>query len=187
MPTADMGLLTSDKSRVNFLFSFVHKYGNRLSVLLYLSGIVTFAIFISEQWSEKTYFSDNALLPGLVNREFTLSSQAESMLKVLSDETQKSSGKIPFQRIEYEFQRIGLEVYHQNFTLNYPLHNKPVMFCPSRLAVWTNKKENDRFYMGGTFTPFSGLLVRLPLRLWSCRLRFGRTGIHAVPRDHPSP
>lgn len=124
-----MGLLTADKSsRVNFVFSFVHKYGNRVSVLLYLSGILTFAVFISEQWSEKTYFSDNALLPGLVNREFTLTSQSDSLLKVLLDETKKSAGKIPYERIEYEFQRIGLEVYYQNFTLNYPLHTKPVMY-----------------------------------------------------------
>lgn len=123
-----MGLLTSDKSsRVHLLFAFVQKYGNRLSILLYLTGILTFAVFVSEQWCEKTYFSDNALLPGLVNREFTLTSQSESLLKTLREATKRSAGTIPFEKIEQEFQRIGLEVYYQNFTLNYPLHSKPVM------------------------------------------------------------
>jgi glycosylphosphatidylinositol transamidase len=96
--------------------------------MLYVTGIITFAVFISEQWSEKTYFSDNALLPGLVNREFVLSPQSESMMQVLLEETKKSSGRIPYQKIEYELQRIGLEVHHQNFTLNHPLHKKTVPY-----------------------------------------------------------
>lgn len=132
-----MGLLTSDKSsRVHVLCSFVYKHGNRVSVFLYLSGILTFAVFISEQWSEKTYFSDNALLPGLVNREFTLSAHIDSTMKILLEATKKSAGQMPYDSIEHEFQRIGLEVYHQNFTLNYPLHRKAVSsFLSSEISA----------------------------------------------------
>lgn len=122
-----MALLTSDNTSSGPLFTHVHKYGNWLSVLLYLAGIVTFAVFISEQWSEKTYFSDNALLPGLVNREFTLTSQSESLLLSLQQQVSKSAARLPHQRIADEFTQIGLESYQQNFSLYYPLNSKPVM------------------------------------------------------------
>lgn len=122
-----MALLTSDNSSSGILFAHVHKYGNPVSALLYMAGIVTFAVFISEQWSEKTYFSDNALLPGLVNREFTLTSQSESLLLSLQQQVSKSAAVLPHQRIADEFTQIGLESYQQNFTLTYPLNSRPVM------------------------------------------------------------
>lgn len=120
-----MALLTSDTSS-SLLVTHVQKYGNRFSVLLYVLGIATFAVFISDKWSEKTYFSDNALLPGLVNREFTLTSQAETLLQSLEQQVSKSGGRLPHERIMAEFRQIGLETYQQNFTLNDPLNTKPV-------------------------------------------------------------
>lgn len=121
-----MALLTSDTSSSVFV-SYVQKHGNRCSVLLYVLGLLTFGVFISDRWSEKTYFSDNALLPGLVNREFTLTSHSESLLQSLEQQVNESGGRLPHDRIMAEFQQIGLETYQQNFSLNYPLHSKQVI------------------------------------------------------------
>lgn len=70
-----------------------------------------------------TYFSDNSLLPGLVNREFSLGTEAEYYLKDLDKlvgsnrhET-LSLAKLPavVNFIKHELDNFGLEVYEQNF------------------------------------------------------------------------
>lgn len=99
---------------------------NILSAVLYLSGIICFGFLVSEQFCDRTYFSDNALLPGLVNREFTLGSNAEKLLTSLTLETKGYHGKIPYPWILAQFRQMGLEVYTHNFTLNYPFGKKSV-------------------------------------------------------------
>lgn len=113
----------------------VIRYGSKVAIILYLSGIAGFALLISEDMSDRTYFSDNALLPGLVNREFTLGSRAESILKLLEGETSSGLGQMPVKFIKSQFASLGLEVYSQNFSLHYPFGKKEVFFGENVYAV----------------------------------------------------
>ena len=107
------GLLKPVIGRIH-LFSFV----------LYVGGIIGFGFLISEQFCDKTYFSDNALLPGLVNREFTLGPDADRLLNNIKEESAKYAGKMPYPFLMGQFRQMGLEVYTHNFTLNYPFGKK---------------------------------------------------------------
>lgn len=103
---------------------------------LYLAGIAAFLIIIAEPFTMSTYFSDNSLLPGLVNREFSLSTEAEYYMRILDKLTsvstsdkegphlQNSLATLPAVTnfIKNELDNFGLEVYEQNF--NYMSDNR---------------------------------------------------------------
>lgn len=59
-----MGLLTDNRSGQNALIEFIIKRHNILCYLLYLGGISLFLVLAHESLNNKTYFSENALLPG---------------------------------------------------------------------------------------------------------------------------
>lgn len=120
-----MGLLTSDKSgKFNTLTKVISVHTTIVSLVTYLSGIAVFGLLVSEQYCDRTYFSDNALLPVLVNREFTLGTHADQLYHSLESETKAHHGKIPYTWIMGQFRQIGLEVYVHNFTLHYPFGQK---------------------------------------------------------------
>lgn len=94
---------------------------------LYLAGIAAFLVIIAEPFTMSTYFSDNSLLPGLVNREFSLGTEAEYYLrdldKLLVDK--KRSGELSLATlptvvnfIKKELDHFGLVAYEQNFNYN---------------------------------------------------------------------
>ena len=74
-------------------------------------------------YSERTYFSENALLPGLVTGGYDQERTAVQLLSHLVDENKKYPGHAPFPWLEAQFKQMGLEVYTQEFKLNYPLRN----------------------------------------------------------------
>ena len=76
------------------------------------------------EYSHKTYFSENALLPGLVKVEFNMEHIARQYLEDLREEAQKTPHSPPFPWIEARLKQMGLEVYRHNFTINYPLGKK---------------------------------------------------------------
>src|SRR6218665_1050010 len=113
-----MSILTSDgKRRTSQLIRSAIKYSNLLSILLYLAGFIVFAYFIND--GGRTYFSDNALSPGLADRQFKDGKQTESYLRDLEALT-ANSDHIPAEYLSDKFKRFGLEFYEQNFTLNSP-------------------------------------------------------------------
>lgn len=93
---------------------------------LYLAGITTFLLIIADPFTMGTYFSDNSLLPGLVNREFSLGTEAEYYLrdldKLLGDKKREGSSLASLPTlvnfIKKELDHFGLEVYEQNFNYN---------------------------------------------------------------------
>lgn len=122
-----MGLLTSDKSgKFGAVTRPIALHANKLSVVSFVAGIASFALLISDQHSDRTYFSDNALLPGLVNREFTLGAHADQLHETLVNEARPYLGKMPYPWITAQFRQMGLEVYTHNFTLSYPFGQKSV-------------------------------------------------------------
>lgn len=103
------------------------KRGSFKSILLYFSiyvgGIVSFLIFIAEPFTMRTYFSDNSLLPGLVNREFSLETEAEYYLKHLEKASRPIKGTVNsiasmpamVDFIKSEIDNFGLDAYEQKF------------------------------------------------------------------------
>ena len=96
-------------------------YAPLITGLSLVAGILFFFIMPLTEFNEKTYFSENALLPGLVKGEFDEEVTAERYLEGLRDEAERYPNNVPFPWIEAQFRQIGLEVYTHNFTLTYPL------------------------------------------------------------------
>ena len=113
------------------LVDHLRNHLGKLSFALYLSGIISFGLMFYEGANiDKTYFSDNALLPGLVNREFTIipsyiSNLEKSLEKELNSQT-VGPGKMPVSWLMSTLASTGVETYAQNFTFNYPFGSKPV-------------------------------------------------------------
>ena len=113
------------------LVDHLRNHLGKLSFVLYVSGIISFGLMFYEGANiDKTYFSDNALLPGLVNREFTIvpsyiSNLEKSLEKELNSQT-VGSGKMPVSWLMSTLASTGVETYAQNFTFHYPFGSKPV-------------------------------------------------------------
>ncbi|KAH9499744.1 Glycosylphosphatidylinositol anchor attachment 1 protein [Bulinus truncatus] len=118
-----MGILTDETQRGR-LISLLVKHCDRLCVLLYVVGLVGFLLQAYQPMNAATYFSENALLPGLVESELprTLSS-AESYKTELEDLMKKEPSSSQRIWIFEKFKKMGLETYTQNFSVIYPFRS----------------------------------------------------------------
>ncbi|CAO1411146.1 unnamed protein product [Diamesa tonsa] len=98
------------------------KYHNLLCFVLYLAGIVWFCLLSHKNFNSGTYFSENALLPGLVYSEIKMESvnMAKNLLNELENERTTHKSSLPYPWVQAKMKQIGLETYTHNFTLNYP-------------------------------------------------------------------
>nr|CAB3250415.1 glycosylphosphatidylinositol anchor attachment 1 protein [Phallusia mammillata] len=85
---------------------------NKICILLYFGGIVGFLLLSHEGIRENCYFSENALLPGLVDSKFSASDdQIHNInLDILDPNSEVTD------ELEKFMLRVGLEVYRQKFT-----------------------------------------------------------------------
>ena len=128
-----MGLLTDPNSgggNASRLVSLIVSHHKKLSWLLYLAGLVFLLVLAHPLYNEKTYFSENALLPGLVTGSFSEERAAVEFMSQLGEENRKYPGHAPFPWLEAQFKQMGLEVilitvtiiicchYHHNFITN---------------------------------------------------------------------
>ncbi|XP_017776511.1 PREDICTED: glycosylphosphatidylinositol anchor attachment 1 protein [Nicrophorus vespilloides] len=116
-----MGLLTDPSAGQGKLIKLLLKYYAKLCVLLYTVGIVYFCALASSQINSSTYFSENALLPGLVRSEFMDNTMAMNYFDELKHEMKKYDDSIPYPWLLAKFRQLGLDTYTHNFSLNYPL------------------------------------------------------------------
>ncbi|CAG7786215.1 unnamed protein product [Allacma fusca] len=121
-----MGLLTNpntdDSNKISLL---LHKYTGRIGIVSYIGGIVWFVFLANYQYNLGTYFSENALLPGLVVENFYDGHKAESYFQGLNSKEERNGHLIPEDFVE-AFQNIGLqEIEEQNFTLYDPITKVP--------------------------------------------------------------
>ncbi|ESO90988.1 hypothetical protein LOTGIDRAFT_191474 [Lottia gigantea] len=114
-----MGVLSDPKQRQKIIKA-VTKYNKLLCVILYLGGVFGFLALAFEPFHAGTYFSENALLPGLVENEFRLDSEARSYNEELHKEIKKSDKTLPKDWMFKQFQNLGLDTYYHNFSLHYP-------------------------------------------------------------------
>lgn len=90
-----MGLLTDPTAGQGKLTKALLQYYSKLCVLLYVSGVVWFLALAYAPLNGETYFSENALLPGLVQSEFRDDQSAKLFYAELLDEMQKYDNSMP--------------------------------------------------------------------------------------------
>ncbi|KAJ9593199.1 hypothetical protein L9F63_015244, partial [Diploptera punctata] len=116
-----MGLLTDPGAGRGKLTQLLVTYHNKLCILLYVGGVAWFLILAHDNFNAGTYFSENALLPGLVKGEFDKEALAKTYQSELLDEAARYPDGVPYSWLLAKFRQINLDVYTHNFTLNYPL------------------------------------------------------------------
>ncbi len=78
-----MGLLTDPNSKQRTMLAvLITKYYNPLAWLCYLGGLVFLLVLPHPLYNAKTYFSENALLPGLVTSHYNQENAASSYYQV---------------------------------------------------------------------------------------------------------
>ena len=87
----------------------------------YIVGIVWFCALADPALNAKTYFSENALLPGLVETEYNNHAIASRYYRELISLSSLKS--IPAQWLLSKMSEIGLASYQQNFTALIPFAN----------------------------------------------------------------
>ncbi|KAI2806621.1 hypothetical protein RDWZM_006474 [Blomia tropicalis] len=123
-----MSLLTSDDSRKTskILRKAIH-FSTFLSILSFIAGLCVLAYLVYDP--DKTYFSDNGLLPGLASREYTSEvGKADEYLSELKNITSnmKDNDDLPVHYLREKFvEELGLEFYEHRFRLNYPFGQRP--------------------------------------------------------------
>lgn len=121
-----------DKENRSGLLGVIKNHYAKISILSYLIAFIVFALLISEYVCDKTYFSDNALLPGFVKREFNSQHISDNLKNLRSlkleelteSQNAKQTSSMPVDWLVNEFQNIGLQVYSQKFEFNYPFGEK---------------------------------------------------------------
>nr|XP_040231731.2 glycosylphosphatidylinositol anchor attachment 1 protein [Anopheles coluzzii] len=118
-----MGLLTnpSISQKAKYCRKLV-RYNTAICLTLYLLGVGFFCALPDANFNSGTYFSENALLPGLVNSELEM--ETVNLVKSLSSELQRERENypkgMPYPWLLAKMRRFGLETHTHNFTLNYP-------------------------------------------------------------------
>lgn len=115
-----MGLLTDEKQRGR-LITFLERHHHKLSLLSYIVGLGGFLALAYQPLNASTYFSENALLPGLVETELPRTLDSATVYKKELEEVMKADSKLsPHKWIYSKFQELGLETFSQNFSVVYP-------------------------------------------------------------------
>ncbi|XP_078482047.1 GPI-anchor transamidase component GPAA1 [Ciona intestinalis] len=86
-------------------------HANKLCVLSWIAGVVWFTLLSHYNFSASCYFSENALLPGLVDPQFLVS---EREISEVNKKFSRSGSSV--QALTRNLQKAGLEVYSQDFS-----------------------------------------------------------------------
>ncbi|CAG9792853.1 unnamed protein product [Diatraea saccharalis] len=119
-----MGLLSDpDYGSVKWVRVLKRIHGP-LCILCYMGALVWFVMLGNREFNNETYFSENALLPGLVTNEFNGEQSAKQFFSDFQQELEDKyddNDDMPVPWLVAKMSQLHLEVYTHNFTLNYPL------------------------------------------------------------------
>ncbi|XP_017881920.2 glycosylphosphatidylinositol anchor attachment 1 protein [Ceratina calcarata] len=115
-----MGLLTDPRAGSGKIIKFLLKWERPLCGLLYISGIVWILLLALPTFNDNTYFSENALLPGLVTKESNLEQTAKQYYAYLVNEMKRHPDGMPYAWLAAKLNQLHLDVFTHNFTLVYP-------------------------------------------------------------------
>ncbi|CAK1591425.1 unnamed protein product [Parnassius mnemosyne] len=119
-----MGLLSDPEYGSVKWVRILKKVNGPLCFLCYIAAIIWFFMLANKDFNNETYFSENALLPGLVTKEFNAESSANrfysEFLQELEDKYEETDA-MPVPWLVAKMSQLHLEVYTHNFTLKYPM------------------------------------------------------------------
>ncbi|XP_046973446.1 glycosylphosphatidylinositol anchor attachment 1 protein [Vanessa cardui] len=119
-----MGLLSDPEYGSVKWVRILKKIHSPLCFVFYVAAIAWFFTLAHREFNNETYFSENALLPGLVTNEFNGEQSANQFFNELLQELEEKyedSDEMPIPWLVGKMSQMHLEVYTHNFTLNYPL------------------------------------------------------------------
>ena len=85
-----MGLLTDPGVERSAVPAMLERHHRPVCLLLYVAGITWFLALAYNPFNHGTYFSENALLPGLVQGDFHGDSKARNYLASLNAEAERN-------------------------------------------------------------------------------------------------
>lgn len=131
-----MGLLSDDKTRSKIVTG-IRNYNNKVAFICYFAGLIWFLSLAYNPFNAKTYFSENALIPGLVESTFYTDHGSEKYYEELKEEfrvrkeyvdnmTEHKRDEsllysLPTSWLETRMRAIGLETYVHNYSFTYPM------------------------------------------------------------------
>ncbi|KAG7188931.1 hypothetical protein KM043_008532 [Ampulex compressa] len=119
-----MGLLTDPRSGTGRMIRFVLKWEKPLCHVLYFSGIIWAMLWALPAFNDSTYFSENALLPGLVTKESNLEHVSKQIHHELVHEMKRYPNVMPYAWLSAKMHQLHLDVYTHNFSLIYPFQQQ---------------------------------------------------------------
>ncbi|XP_033356701.1 glycosylphosphatidylinositol anchor attachment 1 protein [Bombus vosnesenskii] len=119
-----MGLLTDPTAGSGKIIKFLLKRERPLCFFLYISGIVWILLLALPIFNDNTYFSENALLPGLVTKESNLAQTAKQYYIHLIHEMKRYPDIMPYAWLAAKLNQLHLDVFTHNFTLVYPFQEQ---------------------------------------------------------------
>ncbi|XP_076663317.1 glycosylphosphatidylinositol anchor attachment 1 [Andrena cerasifolii] len=119
-----MGLLTDPGAESGKIVKFLLKWERSLCCLLYISGIIWILLLALPMFNDNTYFSENALLPGLVTKESNLEQTSKQYYLELIHEMKRYPDRMPYAWLAAKLNQLQLDVYVHNFSLNYPFQEQ---------------------------------------------------------------
>ncbi|XP_059061298.1 glycosylphosphatidylinositol anchor attachment 1 protein [Achroia grisella] len=119
-----MGLLSDPEYGSVKWVRLLNKIHGPLCLFCYVGALVWFFVLGNKEFNNETYFSENALLPGLVTNEFNAEQSSKQFFNDFLYELEDKyydTDEMPVPWLVAKMSQLHLEVYTHNFTLNYPL------------------------------------------------------------------
>lgn len=115
-----MGLLTDPRAGTGKIIKLLLKWEKPLCLILYVGGVIWLMLLALPAFNYNTYFSENALLPGLVTKESNLEQTSKQYYHELIHEMKRYPDGMPYAWLSAKFTQLQLDVYVHNFSLIYP-------------------------------------------------------------------
>ncbi|OAD57552.1 Glycosylphosphatidylinositol anchor attachment 1 protein, partial [Eufriesea mexicana] len=119
-----MALLTDPRAGSGKIIKFLLKWEQPLCFFLYISGIVWILLLALPMFNDNTYFSENALLPGLVTKKSNLEQTAKQYYVYLLHEMKRYPDVMPYAWLAAKLNQLHLDVFIHNFTLVNPFQDQ---------------------------------------------------------------
>ncbi|KAL6258953.1 hypothetical protein P5V15_008879 [Pogonomyrmex californicus] len=119
-----MGLLTDPRAGTGKIIKLLLKWEKPLCFVLYAGGVIWLMLLALPAFNDNTYFSENALLPGLVTKESNLEQTSKQYYYELIHEMKRYPNSMPYVWLSAKFSQLHLDVFVHNFSLNYPFQKQ---------------------------------------------------------------
>lgn len=119
-----MGLLTDPRAETGMVIKLLLKGERPLRFVLYVAGIVWILLLALPGFNDHTYFSENALLPGLVMKESNLEQTSKQFYHELVSEMKRYPDGMPYAWLTAKLNQLHLDVFVHNFSLINPFQEQ---------------------------------------------------------------